>query len=1378
MKLKKFIAILCSAAMAISIITLPAAAADTTPIKGYIANDTFDDGTTGGWVEGAHGELTFAEGATPSDTLSVVTNPTIGGEIYNGSVLKIASNGTNVNDSSSGVQLSAYRDVNDVEFTGSNKIIIKTKVYQEAVNSASTGRFDLRFNRPNVHPQLSGLNDHQWLQYGVFRQQNNWAAVVSSFGHRTIGQNYVNSISINNMMPANKWVEYTIELDGVAKTTKITAVIDGTSYTATGLLDLAPAIYEDIYGDGVNPADCYVKALESFTFKNTSPEAVYIDYFKVWQEGVKITDAISEADLKNIKVKLTSNGALLDGVADYLKLYESDGVTEANVTKSYDMDTKTITFTSQTDFPAGNIYKVKVDKTGLFTDMLYTWEAPEEINVEAPACVAVNPKIKGKLIPGTELEADYGLMPEGAQEGASVFQWYTVAPDGTKTVIDGRSEKTFAVTSDYIDSTITYSVIPKCVVDGVEKTGLVTNCSEVAKPLSVPVITNPGYVQSSAMIDYDLEAKYDYTDADGDEEAGSVITWYAGSSAASNDYDDFAIGKSIKLTNELNGKYIKYSVQPKNNADFREAGDIVWSEPIGPVSDALTASNMLTNADLESGEITPWFAGTADGYNGVEITDADAHSGVYSILAHPRMNVLNGWGQNVELEAGKMYIISSMIKSATEDSYKGYEGHISSNSVAVYRPFRDDEFTSVSSDEWTRVTLTFYVVESGTYRCGFKSDSALESTVYVDDAYMSELMISDIKTRELAPLTVPQGDEKVTVNVLELDVDGNPIVYNQLGEQDGLTTQKATVSVTEYPGVTVVGNQVVIDSSAVAGTVNIQVKCVPDYTCTDGTNTYNPVPAQTEFVKTVALELVPHTNTAPEARNVDATGTVITGNTLYGSYDFYQVEGRENASTVRWLYSDTENGTYTAIPGATGMSYLVNAAYADKFIKFEVTPKTVDGLKGTPVTSVTLTKPTAPVAKNITISGDFKVGGTVTGTYKFEDYNRDDENKALTTFKWYVADTEYGQYNEIQGQTGASLILGEELIDKYIKFSVIPVAETEPYTGAETFSNPVLGPVAPVAKNVSITAEGNILIGNYTYYHPYNARELEPIYRWSVDGVPVSDDASYIVNFSGRKTVTFTVTPVGDTNPGTGKSVSVSVVMNGVQGTPGGNTSAGGFGGGGASGGGGGGAIAGGVTSINDKNYAQETEPEKDENKPSVSDLDGHWGEEYIKKMEARSVMSADEHGSYKPDELVSREDMLTYLFKTLKLEKSEYSGMFSDVADGEFAGMLQTMVDNGTISVDTTFRPGDSISREEMCKILYISLENAGKLKAVDDGLISGHSDYSEVSDWAVKYVNAIYGIKMMIGVSEDRFAPKENVTKAQAATMLVRIISWVEGE
>ena len=123
----------------------------------------------------------------------------------------------------------------------------------------------------------------------------------------------------------------------------------------------------------------------------------------------------------------------------------------------------------------------------------------------------------------------------------------------------------------------------------------------------------------------------------------------------------------------------------------------------------------------------------------------------------------------------------------------------------------------------------------------------------------------------------------------------------------------------------------------------------------------------------------------------------------------------------------------------------------------------------------------------------------------------------------------------------------------------------EPKIGQEVFSNAYIGPVEPVANNVTIIKSGMTLQGKYDYYHIHNFPENESSYTWSVDGVVVSTNISYVVNFNGTKTVVFTVTPKSAQAPTTGKPVSVAVTIEG-------NSSSHGLASGGSFGGGGGGS--------------------------------------------------------------------------------------------------------------------------------------------------------------------------------------------------------------
>ncbi len=1392
MKLKKLTSIICSVAMALSIFSMPAVANTETAEKYLLINDQFASGDVGGWVQhknsaSNYGSITTTDIGGGNYALLYETTSTN----WTGDFIKRPMPGGNI-PLSSDVTVVLETKIKLASQGGNDtRLFLKYNLEDRVVENMNTPEYNLLWGTLFLNQK----GDVSLFNGNSFDTNNNYYSYPYGFGG-SIGKDGNSKVVTG---ATDNWYTYKLVFHGGTPGANHTATgntVDFYIYDENGTevvkklgfdIDFPDNSTWGVNGGTVTGMNWIEDVIQNFAFKTRSCGKVYVDYFKVWKEGIKVTGAETTVDLRSINVKLTSNDALDEEIAEYIKLYEANGITEVTtLAKNYDVAKKILTFTSETDFPAGNIYKIKIDKAALLADMKYIWEPDEVISVEAPACAVVNLAIKGVLAPGTELEADYDLMPEGSVEGTSVFTWYTVDEQGNTTVISGQTGKTFTVTNDYVDSTITYSVTPKCVVEGVEKTGVETKCGVTVTPLSKPVASNPRFDKPGAMIDSTLSAEYDYYDADGDIEEDTEILWYVGSATDFEDYTQpFATGKkTIKVTEELNGKFIKFKVTPKNNSLFRETGDTIVSDAIGPVADMITASNLFVNSGLESGETAPFTANEREGYRGITIVDKTTnpdgvYEGNYGLHIHPRVDINDSFGQAVPIEANKAYIVSAMLKSAnSEGSWSGWEGLTGapSGDGNAYRPFRDTQKTTLNGDKWVRVSTTFVTGTSGSWKIGVINwGNWSNAEAYADNFYIGELMISDIKTKTLAPITIPlENEENIRVDILDTDSNGNAIVCNQFGEQDGLEGQTVEVRIPDdVAGVEVKNNKLVVNSSAVVGKINVDIVCTPNFNCTETTSTgvtinYTPTPAQSEFVKTIEIELLPNSNKSPQARNVDATGTVYTGATLTGSYDFYQIEGEADKSDLQWVYADTLDGRYKPIPGATSFNYVVTSAYADKFIKFSVTPKTATSV-GKTVYSGVLAQATAPEAHNVMVSGDFKIDGTINGTYDYYDVNKDEEG--TTTFKWYVSYTENGTFTAIPGANSQSLVLTSDLTDKFIKFGVTPKSNTAPHNGVETFGKVFKGPTAPEARDVAVKVEGDRLIGIYTYYHEHGARELESIYKWTVDGKVVSTEASYVAKFNGVKTVIFTVTPVGDTTPSAGKSVSVSVVVNGMQGATTGNT----FGGGGS--GGGSSAIAGGVTSINDKNYVTETESLED-NKNVASDLKGHWGESYIKAMEERGVMTADENGKYNPDELVNREDMLTFLFKTLKLEKSEYSGLFEDVADGEFAGMLQTMVDNGTISKDTTFRPGDSISREEMCKILYISLKNANKLVEETGNPAAAFADYDDISDWALPYVNSIYSIQMMIGVSEDRFAPQENVTKAQAATMLTRIISWIEGE
>lgn len=200
-------------------------------------------------------------------------------------------------------------------------------------------------------------------------------------------------------------------------------------------------------------------------------------------------------------------------------------------------------------------------------------------------------------------------------------------------------------------------------------------------------------------------------------------------------------------------------------------------------------------------------------------------------------------------------------------------------------------------------------------------------------------------------------------------------------------------------------------------------------------------------------------------------------------------------------------------------------------------------------TTKQLTQPNviaAPVASNVSIAGTAKEDETLTASYAYTDVNGDTEGASV--YRWYRAEDTNGR-NEmsISGATSTTYQLTGDDRNKYIRFSVTPVAQTgellEGKTVYSTYTEQVVSLVnAPVASNVEITGtltEGETLTASYVYSDPENDAEGSSIFQWyrsdNKQGTNESEisgatSLNYtLLNADGGKYIRFSVTPVAET---------------------------------------------------------------------------------------------------------------------------------------------------------------------------------------------------------------------------------------------------------
>lgn len=304
----------------------------------------------------------------------------------------------------------------------------------------------------------------------------------------------------------------------------------------------------------------------------------------------------------------------------------------------------------------------------------------------------------------------------------------------------------------------------------------------------------------------------------------------------------------------------------------------------------------------------------------------------------------------------------------------------------------------------------------------------------------------------------------------------------------------------------------------------------------------------------------PVTDNAPVASNVSQSGTAKVGETLTGSYSYYDADGdAQGITTFRWYRSNSPTGSSaTVISGATGSSYTLSNGDFGKYIGFAVTPVAVNGVSpGIEVKAATfvgLVTDDAPVASNVTQSGTSKVGSTLTGNYTYSDANNDPQGTSI--FKWYRSTSSNGSSaTVIIGATGSSYLLSNSDFGKYIGFAVIPVAITGTSLGNEVKVAAFAGPVtdeAPVASNVNLSGTakvGSTLTGNYTYSDVDGNTEGISVFKWYRSASSNGSSATIISGATGRnytlsssdigQYIGFSVTPVASAGTLLGSEVKV-----------------------------------------------------------------------------------------------------------------------------------------------------------------------------------------------------------------------------------------------
>ncbi|MBJ6360619.1 S-layer homology domain-containing protein [Paenibacillus sp. GCM10012307] len=177
----------------------------------------------------------------------------------------------------------------------------------------------------------------------------------------------------------------------------------------------------------------------------------------------------------------------------------------------------------------------------------------------------------------------------------------------------------------------------------------------------------------------------------------------------------------------------------------------------------------------------------------------------------------------------------------------------------------------------------------------------------------------------------------------------------------------------------------------------------------------------------------------------------------------------------------------------------------------------------------------------------------------------------------------------------------------------------------------------------------------------------------------------------------------------------------------------------------------------------------------SFTDTDHHWSSESLDRLAGMKIIKGYNDHTFKPDSQISRTEFTMLIASALGLPvQSNPDLSFADAgqipvwAKGHIQAAFDAGIIQGHSGADGAayFDGGVWITRAEMAVMLARTLQASGSTKDVQ------FEDAGRLPNWAKSSIGLLAEKNIINGFKDNTFRPNANATRAQAATMIYRLL------
>lgn len=171
------------------------------------------------------------------------------------------------------------------------------------------------------------------------------------------------------------------------------------------------------------------------------------------------------------------------------------------------------------------------------------------------------------------------------------------------------------------------------------------------------------------------------------------------------------------------------------------------------------------------------------------------------------------------------------------------------------------------------------------------------------------------------------------------------------------------------------------------------------------------------------------------------------------------------------------------------------------------------------------------------------------------------------------------------------------------------------------------------------------------------------------------------------------------------------------------------------------------------------------------SDINGHWAMKQIGLFSRLEGIRGYQDGTVRGNATMTRAEFAAMLVQLLEIENTgKKAWSLSDIESHWASSAIATLAGHGVINgyTDGTFRPNETISRQEMVTMLLKLVRAEALPKQHKADFVDGNA----VSSFAVKPVQLAAEAGIIQGYADGTFRPSQNVSRAEAVVMTLNLL------